>query len=129
VPDRSFAAVRDGVNWVQKYIFPGGMLPSIAAIERALERTALVIGGLEDIGAHYAITLRRWRERFMSELTAVRALGFDERFIRMWEYYLATSEASFLSRNTGDLQIVFEKPAGRATPAWRSEPALDTVSV
>jgi cyclopropane-fatty-acyl-phospholipid synthase len=119
VPDRSFASVRDGVNWVQKYIFPGGMLPSIAEIERALRDTELVIGGLEDIGAHYAITLNRWRYNFISQLPAVRALGFDDRFIRTWEYYLAACEAGFLTHNTGDLQIVFEKPAGRATPVWQ----------
>ena len=132
VPDRSFASMRDGVNWIQKYIFPGGLLPSIAELERALRDTRLVITGVEDIGPHYAITLRCWREAFMAQLPAVRALGFDDRFIRMWEYYLATSEAGFLTRNTGDLQVVFEKPAGRARPAWgrerREEPAAQRAS-
>ncbi|MEX2245087.1 MAG: cyclopropane-fatty-acyl-phospholipid synthase family protein [Dehalococcoidia bacterium] len=118
VPDRSFATLRDGVNWMQKYIFPGGMLPSIGEIERALRPTQLVIGGAEDIGPHYALTLRRWRERFLANADAVRALGFDDRFLRMWEYYLAASEAGFLTRNTGDLQITFEKPAGRAVPRF-----------
>ncbi len=118
VPDRSFAALRDGVNWVQKYIFPGGMLPSLAEIERALCRTDFVLTASEDIGAHYALTLRRWRERFESALPEVRALGFDERFIRMWRYYLAVCEAGFLTRNTGDLQIVFDKPAGRHVPTF-----------
>src|SRR6185295_15549462 len=102
-------------NWVQKYIFPGGMLPSIAEIERALRPTSLAIASFEDIGAHYAITLRLWRQRFLARLPEVRALGFDERFIRMWEYYLAVCEAGFLTGNTGDAQLVFEKRGGR----WR----------
>ena len=66
---------------------------------------------MQDIGPHYATTLRRWRTAFGKNLAAVRALGFDDRFIRMWEYYLASSEASFITRNTSDLQIVLEKTA------------------
>ena len=119
VPDRSFEALRDGVNWVQKYIFPGGLLPSISEIEHSLKRTSLLISRLEDIGDHYATTLRGWRQRFLSQIPAVRAMGFDDRFIRMWEYYLAASEAGFLTRNTGDLQIVFDKP-GLASLAQRA---------
>jgi cyclopropane-fatty-acyl-phospholipid synthase len=92
------------------------MLPSIAEIERALARTRLVITGLEDIGPHYVPTLRQWRERFTTALPEVRALGFDDRFIRMWEFYLALSEAGFATRNTGDLQLVLTKPHGRAAP-------------
>ena len=111
VPDRGFAAQTKRVNWIQKYIFPGGVLPSLGAIERALAPTRLLVQRVDDIGPHYAITLRRWRESFMANLPAVRAQGFDERFIRLWEYYLAASEASFQVRNVGDLQIVFEKPA------------------
>ncbi len=130
VPDRSFEALRDGVNWVQKYIFPGGMLPSIAELERALNRTSLLITRLEDIGDHYAITLRHWRQRFLSELPAIRAMGFDDRFIRMWEYYLAASEAGFRTRNTGDLQIVFDKqgPVLRR-PRVAEQPAIPVASV
>jgi cyclopropane-fatty-acyl-phospholipid synthase len=123
IPDRAFANVRDGVNWVQKYIFPGGMLPSIAEIERALHATELQIDGLEDIGAHYAPTLRRWREAFLGVRPSVHAMGFDERFVRMWEYYLAVCEAGFTTRNTGDLQIVFSKPAARTVPRFASESA------
>ena len=110
VPDRAYAALRDGVNWVQKYIFPGGMLPSLAEIERSLAGTRLLISGVEDIGMQYAPTLRAWRTRFLARADEVRALGFDDRFIRMWEYYLAVSEAGFITRNTGDLQIVLDKP-------------------
>ncbi len=118
VPDRSFEALRDGVNWVQKYIFPGGMLPSIVVIERALRPTDLVLDGFDDIGAHYALTLRRWRERFLAQLPAVRDIGFDDKFIRTWEYYLALSEAGFLTRNTGDAQLTLAKPLARFEPRW-----------
>jgi cyclopropane-fatty-acyl-phospholipid synthase len=125
VPDRSFAGLRDGVNWVQKYIFPGGMLPSLAKIERAMHNTRLLIDSTEDIGPHYATTLRLWRERFLDQRAAVLGQGFDERFIRMWEYYLAASEAGFVTRNTGDIQLVLAKPDRSHVPveqAWQATP-------
>lgn len=109
VPERAYKSLREGVNWIQKYIFPGGMLPSLAEIERSLTQTKLVVSDVEDIADHYAITLRRWRSAFLENLPAVRALGFDDRFIRMWEFYLASSEACFLTRTTGDIQLVLEK--------------------
>jgi cyclopropane-fatty-acyl-phospholipid synthase len=124
VPDRSFEALRAGVNWMQKYIFPGGMLPSVSAIERATRDTSLLISRLEDIGDHYATTLHHWRERFLSQLPAVRAMGFDDPFIRTWDYYLAACEAGFLTRNTSDLQIVFDKP-GRTSRQPRPERVCD----
>jgi cyclopropane-fatty-acyl-phospholipid synthase len=109
VPERDYARSRDGVNWLQKYIFPGGVLPSLAAIEAALAGTSLVITDVKDIGLHYAETLRRWREAFFARLDAVRALGFDDRFVRTWDYYLALCEAGFSTRFTQDLQITLEK--------------------
>jgi cyclopropane-fatty-acyl-phospholipid synthase len=111
VSDRTFQALRDGVNWLQKYIFPGGMLPSLAQLDASIRRTGLVISGVEDIAEHYVRTLREWRRRFFANIEQVRALGFDERFVRMWEYYLCYAEASFATRSTGDLQVVFEKTA------------------
>ena len=109
VPERLYAGLRDGVNWMQKYIFPGGMLPSLAQIELAIRRTGLLISDVEDIGPHYVRTLQEWRRRFFENVDAVHALGFDDRFIRMWQYYLCSAEAGFATRSTGDLQIVFEK--------------------
>ncbi len=109
VPERTFEALRDGVNWMQKYIFPGGMLPSLAAIDKAISNTELVVSDVEDIAPHYVRTLQEWRQRFEERLNEVRALGFDERFERMWRYYLCSAEAGFATRSTGDLQIVFEK--------------------
>ena len=110
-PDRNFEAQRKGVNWIQKHIFPGGVLPSLAEMERSNRRTGLAITEAHDIGLHYAATLREWRARFWERIGEVRAQGYDERFIRTWDYYLAACEAGFLTRTTQDLQIVFEKPA------------------
>jgi cyclopropane-fatty-acyl-phospholipid synthase len=110
VPERTFADLRDGVNWMQKYIFPGGMLPSLAEIEKAISETSFIITDVEDIAPHYVETLRRWRLSFEANLDTVRSLGFDDRFIRMWRYYLSAAEAGFETRSTGDLQVVLEKP-------------------
>jgi cyclopropane-fatty-acyl-phospholipid synthase len=109
VPDHTFEELRDGVNWMQKYIFPGGMLPSPEALQRAVQGTGLRIRDVEDIGEHYPRTLREWRRRFVENQDAVKALGFDDRFVRMWEFYLCASEAGFTTRSTSDLQVVLEK--------------------
>ncbi len=110
VPDRSYEAQRTGVNWIQKHIFPGGVLPSLAEMERANHRTDLAIVEARDIGMHYAATLREWRARFWRRIDDVRQQRYDDRFIRTWDYYLAACEAGFLTRTTQDLHIVFEKP-------------------
>ena len=111
-PDAQYEQQRRGANWIQKYIFPGGLLPSLSVIERATRRTGLLLTAVDDIAPHYARTLREWRSRFMGNLEAVRDLGFDDRFIRMWEYYLALCEAGFSTGIFQDLQIGFEKRAG-----------------
>ena len=111
-PDAAYEQQRRGANWIQKYIFPGGLLPSLAVIERATRRTSLLVTGVTDIGPHYAPTLRAWRSRFMGNREAVRALGFDDRFVRMWEYYLALCEAGFATGIFQDLQIGFEQRSG-----------------
>jgi cyclopropane-fatty-acyl-phospholipid synthase len=108
-PDATYERQLRGANWIQTYIFPGGLCPSLAVIERATRDTRLLITGVSDIAASYALTLRSWRERFLANLNAVRAQGFDERFIRMWEYYLALSEAGFATGISQDLQIAFSK--------------------
>lgn len=114
VPDAGYERQRRGANWIQTYIFPGGLCPSLAVIERATHDTSLLISGVVDIGADYVRTLQEWRLRFMEQRDAVRAMGFDERFMRMWEYYLALCEAGFATGATQDLQIVFEKRRGIA---------------
>jgi len=111
-PDVAYEPQRRRANWIQTYIFPGGLLPSLAAIERSTHRTNLLIRRVDDIAPHYVRTLQLWRAAFLAQLDAVRAMGFDERFVRMWDCYLAISEASFATGVTQDLQIVFEKARG-----------------
>ena len=111
-PDAGYERQLHGANWIQTYIFPGGLCPSLAVIERATRNTRLLIRSVTDIGGDYVLTLRAWRTRFMERLPAVRAMGFDDRFVRMWDYYLALSEAGFATGISQDLQIVFEKRRG-----------------
>jgi len=112
MPDVLYEPQRRGANWIQTYIFPGGLCPSLAVIERSVHGTRLLVREVRDIAPSYVRTLRAWRTRFLSSLEAVRAQGFDDRFIRMWEYYLALSEAGFATGLTQDLQIVMEKARG-----------------
>jgi cyclopropane-fatty-acyl-phospholipid synthase len=112
--DDAYEVQRTGANWIQQYIFPGGLVPSIAAIERSLHGTDLLLRGLRDIAADYVRTLHTWRETFLGRLDEVHALGFDDRFVRMWDYYLAISEAGFRTGLSQDYQLVLEK--GRALP-------------
>jgi cyclopropane-fatty-acyl-phospholipid synthase len=98
MPHDRMLATRHTHTWVQKYIFPGGLLPSITAIEDTLTRcTSLRISAREDFGEHYAETLKIWRDRFAARADDVQRLGFDEVFIRMWTLYLGYSEAGFRS--------------------------------
>jgi len=111
-PDAAYGPQLRGANWIQTYIFPGGVLPSLAAIESSLHGTSLLVRGVEDIAASYARTLEAWRTAFLSRLDDVRAMGFDERFVRKWDYYLAISQAGFATGITQDFQIVLEKGRG-----------------
>jgi cyclopropane-fatty-acyl-phospholipid synthase len=88
----------------------------LAAIERSLHRTRLLIREVDDIAPHYVRTLAAWRTAFLGQRDAVRSMGFDERFIRMWEYYLALSEVGFDVGLCQDLQIVLEKGRGLGPP-------------
>lgn len=100
VPDHRYEALRSGVDFIQKHIFPGSLLLSVNRLNHLLsERGGLVLHALEDFGRDYARTLRHWRESFHAKLDQVRALGFDERFIRKWRYYLCYCEAAFALRH------------------------------
>jgi cyclopropane-fatty-acyl-phospholipid synthase len=114
IEDQAYEAQIRSVDFIRRYIFPGGFIPSIEAIIRSLTRaTDLRLFHLEDITPHYARTLRIWRERFLAGVEAVRALGYPETFIRMWEYYLCYCEGAFLERYIGDVQMVLAKPGSR----------------
>jgi cyclopropane-fatty-acyl-phospholipid synthase len=116
MPDFRFEAYAKRCDWIQKYIFPGGLLPSLTELGRAAGRvSALTVTAVEDIGLDYARTLAEWRTLFMRRLTDVRALGFDDRFIRMWDYYLAVCEGAFATRTLGTMQIVMARAGERLT--------------
>lgn len=110
MPEQRYAAYRRNIDFVQKYIFPGGFLPSISAIQSAVGRTTQFrLESIEDMSPHYAKTLEHWRQRFLDRVGEVRALGFDDRFIRMWEYYLCYCEAAFRERSVRVVQLVWDK--------------------
>ena len=114
MPDFRFEAYAKRCDWIQKYIFPGGLLPSLTELGRAAGRvSALTVTAVEDIGLDYARTLAQWRTAFMHRLDDVRVLGFDDRFIRMWDYYLAVCEAAFSTRTLGTMQIVMARAGER----------------
>jgi cyclopropane-fatty-acyl-phospholipid synthase len=116
IADQRYASALREVDFIQKHIFPGGFLPSVTALAAAMTGASdLRTVHLEDIGPHYAETLARWRSNFFAHLDAVRALGFDERFIRMWEFYLCYCEAGFRERHIGTAQMLLVKPQ------WRGE--------
>ncbi|MGX1545475.1 class I SAM-dependent methyltransferase [Streptomyces adustus] len=98
MPHERMLVSRDTYTWIQKYVFPGGLIPSTTAIEQAVrDHTGLAVAVRDGFGAHYAETLRLWRERFTDQADEVAALGFDETFCRLWTFYLAYSEAGFRS--------------------------------
>jgi len=117
IPDERFEAYRRSVDFIQAYVFPGGCLPSVAAMANAIGRgTDFRFLHLEDFGRHYAETLYRWRKRFWQNIDEIRSLGFDEPFIRMWHYYLCYCEAGFLENQIGVAQILLAKPECRRRP-------------
>ena len=105
-------------DFIQRHVFPGSELASIGQIRKSLARaTALSVAALEEIGLHYVSTLTAWRHAFLAHRDEVRALGFPETFVRMWDYYLAYCQGAFAERYIGDAQILLAKaaaPAGRA---------------
>ena len=105
IDDALFDRYRAGTDFIQQYIFPGGMLPSPQAFGRHAHKAGLAVGDTFRFGRDYAETLKRWRADFMAALPAVRALGFDERFVRLWEFYLAYSEGAFNAGSTDVIQF------------------------
>ncbi|HEX7290280.1 MAG TPA: cyclopropane-fatty-acyl-phospholipid synthase family protein [Conexibacter sp.] len=115
-PHRVFRVEKAAKGFIREFVFPGGALPSIYAIERALaRRTDLRSLALDDVTPHYARTLACWRERFHAAWPELRTLGYDERFRRLWDLYLAYCEAGFHERRVGDVQLLLAKPG------WRGE--------
>jgi cyclopropane-fatty-acyl-phospholipid synthase len=117
IADQRYDAARKSVDFIQRYIFPGSCIPSVTAMNDSITRASdLKLAHLEDIGPHYATTLRLWRENFFRNIEAVRALGYPEDFIRMWEFYLCYCEGGFAERALGDVHMLLAKPHNRRAP-------------
>jgi cyclopropane-fatty-acyl-phospholipid synthase len=120
-PHAVFRVEKASNGFINRCVFPGGTLPSLLAIERSLaRRTDVRAVALDDLTPHYPRTLQLWRERFHASWPQLRAAGYDERFRRLWDLYLAYSEAGFRERRIGDVQLLLAKPA------WRGEGAALT---
>jgi cyclopropane-fatty-acyl-phospholipid synthase len=114
INDQYYDEYRKSVDFIRRYIFPGGCLTSLTAMSDTLTRvTDMRSVHIEDIGNHYATTLEQWRERFVAELDAVRELGYSDEFIRMWLFYLCYCEGAFRERTTGVVQMHVAKPGAR----------------
>ncbi len=111
VQDRRWEVYRRGVDFIQKYIFPGGMLPSRTALLAEIERAGLRMARSVEFGESYSQTLRRWHDTFNERWDDIAGMGFDERFRRMWNFYLTSCAATFASGNCDVTQITVERPA------------------
>jgi cyclopropane-fatty-acyl-phospholipid synthase len=110
-PDSRYESHRRNVTWMQKHIFPGGLLPSIGMMNKAINETGdLQLHDLEEMAPHYARTTATWRENFNNKLESVLSQGFNEKFIRKWNYYLLNCEAVFRTRNIGVVQAIYTRP-------------------
>lgn len=114
IEDHRYEQALRSVDFIKRHVFPGSFIPSINAMLSAKTRSCdLALVHLEDFGESYARTLRAWRDRFLDNREAARAQGFDERFLRMWEFYLAYCEGGFLERSIGVAQLLLAKPGYR----------------
>lgn len=114
IEDHRYQQALQSVDFIKRFIFPGCFIPSVSAMLQAKTRSSdLALVGLEDFGLSYARTLKAWRERFLAHLAEVRAQGFDDRFIRMWEFYLAYCEGGFRERSIGVSHLLLARPGWR----------------
>jgi cyclopropane-fatty-acyl-phospholipid synthase len=113
VPEQRWDRYRRTPDWIERYIFPGCLIPSLEALTHAAARhSQLGIYGVDEIGEHYAETLRRWRASFHERIDDVRGLGYDARFERTWDFYLAFCEVGFRTRALRDAQLLLARPGG-----------------
>lgn len=117
ISDQRFERAKNSVDFIQRYIFPGGCLPSNSVISEHIGRhTDMQLVGLEDITRDYALTLDHWRRRFLSQRNEIAAHGFTQEFMRMWDYYLAYCQGGFMERVIHTAQFLAAKPMFRSTP-------------
>ena len=118
IEDHRYEQALASVDFIKRHVFPGCFIPSVSAMLASKTRSSdLALVGLEDFGLSYARTLQAWRERFLAQLPAVRAQGYDERFVRMWEFYLAYCEGGFRERSIGVSHLLMAKPGWRPVDA------------
>lgn len=114
IADQRYENAKKSVDFIQRYIFPGSCIPSNTAMLNSVTKmTDLRMFDLEDIGPHYATTLRNWRENFFANIEEVRKLGYSEEFIKMWDFYLSYCEGGFMERALGDVHLLLAKPENR----------------
>ncbi len=114
IADQRYDQYKIGVDFIKRYIFPGGCLTSVTDMSRTMTKhTDMRVIHLEDIGSHYATTLRHWHDRFFGRIGEVRELGYSEAFIRMWKFYLCYCESAFIERTIGDVQMLIMRPGAR----------------
>jgi cyclopropane-fatty-acyl-phospholipid synthase len=114
IRDNKYDQYARSVDFIQSHIFPGGHVPSVTKMVNLLtEKTDMVVRSLEDFGPHYARTLRDWRKRFVKAFPSLRELGYDERFRRLWEYYLCYCEGGFQERSISVVHLVATRPGNR----------------
>lgn len=117
IDDRHYDEALESVDFIQRHVFPGSTIPSVGAITSCAARvTDMHLVHHEDLTPHYARTLAMWRERFQANVDRVRELGFDDRFVRLWEYYLCYCEGGFTERQIGSVQMLYAKPMNRRDP-------------
>jgi len=126
IEDERYQQALESVDFIKRHVFPGSFIPCVSAmVDTSARASDLRLLNLEDIGSSYAITLNHWRKRFLARLDSVRQLGYDERFVRMWEYYLCYCEGGFLERSIGTVQMLFARPGNRRA---QFTPALDNAA-
>jgi len=115
IADQRYDSAIRSVDFIQRYIFPGSNIPSNTAMLGSMTRASdLRLVDLQDIGLHYATTLRHWRTNFFDQIEAVKKLGYSEAFIRMWDFYLSYCEGGFAECALGDVHLLLAKPGYRA---------------
>jgi len=118
VPDQKYSYYRNRTDWIQKHIFPGGHLPSLTALSQAMtSHSSFILEDLENIGPHYAMTLREWHNRFQKNRDKISKQGFDAAFQKKWEFYLKACEAQFAEKGLENLQLVITRPFSNHLPA------------
>jgi cyclopropane-fatty-acyl-phospholipid synthase len=117
IRDQRYEQAKHSVDFIQRYIFPGGALPSVNKMLAIVSRdTDLNLHHLEDFGLHYARTLRLWHDNFKRAHSNLQQLGYDSTFMRLWEFYLCYCEGGFLERSIGTAQLLLAKPQARPAP-------------